>query len=109
MSEQKDSPYELRYSIPGRYELAPFGTIYRVQISDDDTRRELFIQLSTDASTSNWQRVGYLMEEAFCELLEDQDFINECLRLYTAKTKEYDHNVLHAMFKNNNDEKDKTL
>jgi hypothetical protein len=92
------SIYTLRYSVPGRYDIASFGTIYRVQAGEEETT-EMYVQLGDDSNVPNWQRMGTLMELAFKELLEDPEFISECLRLYRATTKEYDQNILHKMMK----------
>lgn len=98
-SKTSDSSiYTLRYSIPGRYDIAPFGTIYRVQAGEENIT-EMYVQIGEDPNGPNWQRMGVLMELAFKDLLEDPKFIEECLRLYKATNKEYDHNILYTMLK----------
>lgn len=93
---KENSLYQLRYSVPGRYDIAPHGTIYRVQ-AGEETSTELYIQLGEESP--NWLKIGTLLELAFKDLLEDPNFIQECLRLYRSTTKEYDENILATMFK----------
>jgi hypothetical protein len=93
--------YPIRYSVPGRYDLALFGTIVRVQAGDEKST-ELYIQLAEDFhldphgsrqepfTTPNWLKMGTLLEIAFHDLLEDPNFIKECLRLYKATQEGYD-------------------
>jgi hypothetical protein len=104
------SLYPIRYSVPGRYDLALFGTIVRVQAGDEKST-ELYIQLAEDFhldphgsrqepfTTPHWLKIGELLEIAFKDLLEDPNFIQECLRLYRSTIKEYDENILATMFK----------
>ena len=92
---KENSLYQLRYSIPGRYDMAPYGTIYRVQAGEEQST-ELYIQLGDESP--QWQKIGTLLELAFKDLIEDPQFIQECLRLYRSTIKEYDDNILAKMF-----------
>ena len=73
----------VRYSAPGRYDVAKCGTICKVV--GDNGVYELFVQLSEDESVANWQRMGSLLEKAFKSFLERQEFIRLCLALSSAK------------------------
>jgi len=69
-----------RFSPPGKYDKAPFKTIYRM--SKDDTHWGYYLQTSTNAEEPEWIPMGYFFERAFESFLTHQEFIEECMRLY---------------------------
>lgn len=66
-----------RYSNPTRYDLAPYGSIYK----HDD---KLFIQISKDPESSEWLPLGEFFEKIYTSSLND-DFLKECLNTYESK------------------------
>ena len=73
-----DSKRIIRHTLPTKFDSAPFGTLCQVNIGDDD--RQFYIQLS-DSEEAKWEPLGFLMEDAFKEILEDTEFIEELLNL----------------------------
>jgi hypothetical protein len=69
----------IRYSAPGRYDVAPGGTICKVM--GDGSDYTLFVQLSESSEAPHWEPVGNLLEKAFGQFLNNQDFISRCLHL----------------------------
>ena len=72
----------LRYTIPTRYDKAPYGAICKV-VTDGD-KFDLYIQIASDkVEESHWLKIGDFLEAAFKrEILEDPEFIQSCLKLY---------------------------
>jgi len=68
----------VRHTIPTKYDQAEFGTL--CQANYDEDRYELYIQLST-TEEAQWEPIGYLLETAFDEILQDEGFIRELLVL----------------------------
>ena len=68
----------VRHTIPSKYDSAEFGTI--CQANYDDTAFELYIQLS-HTEEAHWEPIGLLLETAFADILQDEEFINELLAL----------------------------
>lgn len=71
----------LRYTIPTRYDKAPYGAICKV-IEED--KYEIYIQVaSDDVEENHWLKMGDFLEVAFKkEILTDKEFIKSCLELY---------------------------
>ena len=67
-----------RYTIPTRYDLAPFGTIYR-------NGEDYFIQLSKDPESSYWITLGVFLEKVLGGSSMTDEFLQECLKLYENK------------------------
>jgi len=68
----------IRHTMPSKYDSAPFGTICQANIGDDGY--QLYIQLS-ETEESRWEPMGFLLEKAFEEMLQDEEFIKELLQL----------------------------
>jgi hypothetical protein len=72
----------LRYTIPTRYDKAPYGVICKV-MGESETNYDLYIQVSPDdVEYSEWVKMGDFLEWAFKKELFDKDFIEGCLHLY---------------------------
>lgn len=82
MEHSKCEDVILRYTVPTRYDKAPYGAICKV-VSDGD-KFDLYIQLaSDDVEENHWLKMGDFLEVAFKkEILNDKDFIKSCLELY---------------------------
>lgn len=76
----KDLP--VRYTMPSRLDLAPYGTIVKV-IGDNDY--ELYVQLATEEGSANWKKVRNLLEFVFSDYLCSKDFMDACLDIYCQK------------------------
>lgn len=83
MSESPKNERLVRYSHPTRLDIAPYGKIWESIINDDFP--VLYIQASTDEHTPNWIRLGDFLERAFVNLLHEESFIQECLKLHQKK------------------------
>ena len=70
----------VRYTPPSRFDQAPFGKVVYVAQGDDKTT-DIYIQLNPDETNANWQKIGTMFEKVFIDLIKDQDFIQECLKL----------------------------
>ena len=69
----------VRHTIPSKYDLAPFGTLCQANIGDDGY--QLYIQLSELPEEAKWEPIGFLLEKAFEEVLQDEMFITELFHL----------------------------
>lgn len=67
-----------RFSVPTKYDAAPYGTLCSVK-QDDDTI-VYYIQISNDPECIVWERVGYFLEGIFLELIKDPSFREQCLK-----------------------------
>lgn len=72
------STYIIRHTKPTRFDEAPFGTV--CQISGDENQCEIFVQMSK-TNIPQWEPIGFLLECAFVEKLNDMDFIEELFNL----------------------------
>jgi hypothetical protein len=73
----------IRYTAPGKYDVAPGGTICKVMGDGEDY--EFFVQLGDSLDLPNWQPIGKLLEKAFRPFFNDPDFISQCLCLSSAR------------------------
>jgi hypothetical protein len=71
----------IRYTIPSRYDVAPYGAIVTVMGDHEET---MFIQLGQEEH-SHWIRLGDFLEKAFKSEINDTEFIKGCLSLYEIK------------------------
>lgn len=69
----------IRYSAPTNLDKMPFATQWK-QLHDDEAF-DLFIQLGTEEEPE-WRSMGGMLELAFYDILFNEAFLNECLRLY---------------------------
>lgn len=70
----------IKYSVPTKLDTAPFGTIWKALIGD--TGKETYIQLSIDVESPRWEKLGFLLEKAFEDQLQDEKFMNEILKRF---------------------------
>jgi hypothetical protein len=68
----------VRHTIPSKYDSAEFGTL--CQANYDDTSFELYIQLS-HTEEAHWEPIGSLLETAFMDIIQDEEFLKELLLL----------------------------
>lgn len=69
----------VRYTAPGKYDVAPSGTICKVM--GEGGAYDLFVQLGAAFDLPNWQPIGKLLEKSFNQFLTDPAFISQCLHL----------------------------
>ena len=74
---------QVKYAVPTKFMTAPYGTICRVM--KDDNELELYIQISPEESIPMWEKLGNLFEKAFEDFLVNDEFVQDCLRLYKVK------------------------
>ena len=70
----------IRYTIPTRYDLAPYGQVCKVM--GDDESVMLYVQTTHDQETANWIPMSIFLEKVFKSFLDDPAFINQCLEIY---------------------------
>lgn len=70
----------IRYSHPTKYDLAPYGTMWRA--IGDEGRFELYIQVSDDQDNPTWVSIPAFFEKVFIDFTQDPKFMDECLILY---------------------------
>jgi hypothetical protein len=73
----------LRYTPPGRYDVAQFGTMCRV-VGDNDSS-EIYVQLSEDMSSPSWQKLSKLLEFVFSRFVEKPDFVSRCSLVFSGQ------------------------
>lgn len=71
----------VRHTFPTKFDSAPFGTICQANIGPDDM--QLYIQIS-ETEEAQWEPIGLLLENAFKEILQDTEFIDEILILIAS-------------------------
>ena len=70
-----------RYTIPGKYDEADFGTI--VKVMGDNETYQIWIQVQQDPKEhSTWLRSGELFEKILNHNLQDKDALDEYLKTY---------------------------
>jgi hypothetical protein len=70
----------VRHTLPSKFDHAEFGTI--CQANYDDERFELFVQLAAnDTEEALWEPISSLLESAFLEVLQNEEFLKELLNL----------------------------
>lgn len=78
------------FVVPTRHYPAPCGTIIKCRLENDTEL--LYIQTSPDDVSAEWLPVSQFLEKCFSELLLNQEFMDECFRLYRGdKAKESIH------------------
>lgn len=79
--------YIVRHTMPTRFDEAPFGTL--CQVNGDENQSDIYVQLST-SNEPQWESLGFLLECAFRDKLNDMDFIEELLNLIdTSEERSY--------------------
>lgn len=68
-----------RYSIPTRYDPAPFGAICRVTKSSEIV---YYIQICKESNKYNWIRLGDFFETIFLPQISNDNFIEYCLSIF---------------------------
>jgi hypothetical protein len=71
----------VRHTVPNKYDSAGFGTL--CQANYNETSFDIFIQLS-HTDEAQWEHVGYLLESAFSELLQNEEFITELINIIST-------------------------
>ena len=70
----------IRYTAPPtKYDQAPYKTLCILQLNDEGTVSQLFIQVSEDETNPNWISVEELVVKAFKSQFDNKTFIEECL------------------------------
>jgi hypothetical protein len=69
----------IRYSPPSKYDVADYGTIYKV-VGENDSH-EYFVQCSPNLESPDWRPYSYLLEKAFSCFAVNNAFIKLCLAL----------------------------
>lgn len=72
-----------RFTIPNKYVIELFGSI--VKVIGENNNYDLWIQLSKDVGSPDWKKVEFLLEKVFNDLLNNSDFIEECLKIYLGE------------------------
>jgi hypothetical protein len=72
--------YITKFVAPSQFDREPFGTRW-IEVNEGVSK--YFIQLSEDINNPEWRSLGSFFECVFADLLEDREFMNECLRLYS--------------------------
>jgi hypothetical protein len=72
----------IRYTVPTRYDVAPYGAIVTV-VGENDSQK-MFIQLGQEEH-SHWMGLGDFLEQTFKTEIDDPEFVKGCLSLYKRK------------------------
>jgi len=60
-----------RFTVPGRYDVAPFGTLCKV-MGEDETFK-LWLQVSEEENVYHWIQSGEFFEKLYNKQLESDD------------------------------------
>lgn len=89
-----------RYHKPTKYDVYEIGTIckslkdipeendvscFRKHLEEED-KFDLYIQLNKNKNCPKWKPIGEFFSKVFGDKLNDEEFINEALRLYQSTT-----------------------
>jgi hypothetical protein len=56
---------QIRYTVPGRYDRAPYNSLYTV-VDDNDNTLGFYVQINpNDADHADWVEVGELLKGSF--------------------------------------------
>lgn len=72
---------QVKYSPPSKYEVAKFGTIYKV-IGDSGDGIKIYVQTSENESNPSWRLIEDLLLDVFYPILLNSSFIDACLKTY---------------------------
>jgi hypothetical protein len=72
----------IKYTRPSSYDFEPYLTQW---VFNEDTAKEVYIQMSQDEERPHWERAGSVLECAFYDFLPRKEFMEECLRLFKYK------------------------
>lgn len=70
----------MKYSCPTKYDMAPYSTMWRAHKDNDEC--DVFIQVSEIIQEPTWINIGTFLEKSFEEQLENENFIDDCLKRY---------------------------
>ena len=89
-----------RYHKPTKYDRYDIGTLCKTlkdmpeekdiycfkQKQDDTDKFELHVQVSKDKQNPDWKPIGEFFTKIFNDILYNEEFINEALKLYHNST-----------------------
>jgi len=76
---------KIRYYPPTKLEEAPYGTIIYVDSEKDGLI--IYIQLSDNPQEPNWLKGRNLLEVVFQDLINEEDFLETCIKIFQTKNK----------------------
>jgi hypothetical protein len=62
-----------RYTVPGKSETSPMGTIAQVVV-DDSHNIAYYIQINPDYDNPKWERLGIILEKVYAQEAEQNGF-----------------------------------
>ncbi len=74
-----------KYSVPTKFTQKPHGTICKVM--KDNEEFDFYIQVSHDINFPKWEKFGTILEKAFENSIDNEEFIKICLNLYETGEK----------------------
>ncbi len=77
-------PYLAKYCAPTKFDVAAFGTLWRV-LGDDDTSIDYYIQINNKEGDPVWEKMGIFLNKIFNRMYADDRFIEDCLNLYVKQ------------------------
>ena len=86
--EEQLEVFDTRYTMPTKYDIAPFGTLCQV-VGDGGEIYHVLIQISHDEKRANWMPVGQFFERIFSPIINNSSFIKECLNLFEINKGDY--------------------
>jgi hypothetical protein len=72
----------IRYNPPSKYEIAPYGEIYKVM--GENESYELFVQCSSNLDAPEWKPVSLVLMDAFKPFISSI-LLSHCLALSSGK------------------------
>ena len=83
----KKKEIAIRYSVPQKYDTAPYMTIVKVIIGIEEEEYKHYIQASSDEEKTNWIPMGEFLEDALEENFTKKSFIKEISSKYRGDLK----------------------
>jgi hypothetical protein len=81
---------QIRYTVPGRYDRAPYNSLYTV-VDDDENTISLYVQINpNDADYAEWIELGDLLKGAFKKDIPDNSTRDIWIQRYKKAEYEID-------------------
>jgi hypothetical protein len=71
-------PIVIKHTIPGKYNLEPYKTVWKVEGTDNPDLK--YIQISKDEQSPNWVTIGDFLQLVFKPEIEKEEFLEECFK-----------------------------
>jgi phosphopentomutase len=88
--EEMNNVHFDKFVAPTQYDRAIYGATWKC---NTENKPSFYIQTSKDMNSPHWESMGTFLLRSFEEFLDNQTFLNECLRLYDININSPLHNI----------------